>query len=731
MSTLTTEQIDAAIPNVATDESTYEPGQPRRDGMNAALKALRTDVVALEDGLDALDTEQTAQGLAIVQAQQTISALALGKAEANHAHGVVVSGGAAGFMTGADKNKLDSVAASATANATDSSLRDRSTHTGTQAISTVTGLEEALGDKLSASAAVPVVQKATPMLSADAVLGTTAAAIGTVGQPGYVPAGGVVSFTGAQLADLVMPKSIIERLVSGMDAAAGKNAFESAPLTALDNWTTGQTVRAGYSVNASGRWYMYTASGVTGAVAPTHTGIGTVLDGTATALYLGAPRVPVAAVDVPTVTPGVAKPAIFSKRHDPLTQAGKFIFSGGVAIADGANTGVLLSGYSTKTVGDVVVTTPGKSNNNPAFEFMTDAPVFYVNSAAFNVSASFRLIVEVDGYRLKDSALMGLGGGNSIRFDLSAYPTKVRRIRIHWTQAAAAYVFEGVWTEAGYNIWSPDHGLSAVVIGTSLTQGSGYSSFVSGLGWPDYFASLCGLKTMHNVAQGSSGLQVTGASRFSWQERISDVTSLSPDIVFIEGPHNDVGYSGASQLAANTAFITSLRTALPNALIVCLGTNAELLSQNAGMIATETNMAAAVAALGDPMVIFVPVMTDPDGAWFFGYRHAGTISAMTAGVNAQITLSVAPTCVVGDTVVPFSVTGATGSNGLIGHVTAIAGNVVTTDLDTTSAGAFTGPSGYLQVNDVWTSQDGVHHTQRAIARLAQRYARGLRKVLVS
>lgn len=52
-----------------------------------------------------------------------------------------------GLMSSTDKSKLDGVAAGATANATDASLRDRSTHTGTQAISTVTGLQTALDGK--------------------------------------------------------------------------------------------------------------------------------------------------------------------------------------------------------------------------------------------------------------------------------------------------------------------------------------------------------------------------------------------------------------------------------------------------------------------------------------------------------------------------------------------------------------------------------------------------------
>jgi hypothetical protein len=45
-----------------------------------------------------------------------------------------------GSMSAADKTKLDGVATGATANATDAQLRDRSTHTGTQAVGTITGL---------------------------------------------------------------------------------------------------------------------------------------------------------------------------------------------------------------------------------------------------------------------------------------------------------------------------------------------------------------------------------------------------------------------------------------------------------------------------------------------------------------------------------------------------------------------------------------------------------------
>lgn len=52
-----------------------------------------------------------------------------------------------GFMSATDKTKLDSVASGATVNATDAALRDRSTHTGTQATSTITGLDATLASK--------------------------------------------------------------------------------------------------------------------------------------------------------------------------------------------------------------------------------------------------------------------------------------------------------------------------------------------------------------------------------------------------------------------------------------------------------------------------------------------------------------------------------------------------------------------------------------------------------
>lgn len=71
-------------------------------------------------------------------------------------HAAVVAAGASGFMTGADKAKLDGVATGATANATDAALRDRATHTGAQATSTITGLDTALADRVKGTVRLTV-----------------------------------------------------------------------------------------------------------------------------------------------------------------------------------------------------------------------------------------------------------------------------------------------------------------------------------------------------------------------------------------------------------------------------------------------------------------------------------------------------------------------------------------------------------------------------------------------
>ena len=66
------------------------------------------------------------------------------------AHTNAIAGGAAGFMSGADKTKLDGIATGATANSPDATLLARSNHTGTQTASTISDLAEVTQDMVGA-----------------------------------------------------------------------------------------------------------------------------------------------------------------------------------------------------------------------------------------------------------------------------------------------------------------------------------------------------------------------------------------------------------------------------------------------------------------------------------------------------------------------------------------------------------------------------------------------------
>jgi hypothetical protein len=98
------------------------PGEPGADGADG------------DDGAPGTDGADGAPGVVAATAPITYDA-------PTQTVGIsAATPGAAGSMSAADKAKLDGVATGATANATNADLRDRTTHTGTQAAGTITGL---------------------------------------------------------------------------------------------------------------------------------------------------------------------------------------------------------------------------------------------------------------------------------------------------------------------------------------------------------------------------------------------------------------------------------------------------------------------------------------------------------------------------------------------------------------------------------------------------------------
>jgi hypothetical protein len=154
------------------------PGGGGGGGGDVASVFGRTGVVTAQSGDYSFaqigSTPTTLAGYGINDAAPLVHVGAGGGAHAN-----VVASGASGFMTGADKAKLDGVAANATANSSDATLLARANHTGQQAASTIQDFNSSVDVRIGTHT---LVSGANVTLNYNAGTGqTTVNATGTLG----------------------------------------------------------------------------------------------------------------------------------------------------------------------------------------------------------------------------------------------------------------------------------------------------------------------------------------------------------------------------------------------------------------------------------------------------------------------------------------------------------------------------------------------------------------------
>jgi flagellar biosynthesis GTPase FlhF len=142
----------------------------------------------------------------------------------------------AGKLSVGDKAKLNSIASNATANASDAELRDRATHTGEQAISTVTGLQTALDGKEAAGAAASAQSAAISAAATDATTKANAA------QSAAISAAATDATTKANAAQSAAISA------AATDATTKANAAQSAAISAA---ATDATTKANAAQSAA------------------------------------------------------------------------------------------------------------------------------------------------------------------------------------------------------------------------------------------------------------------------------------------------------------------------------------------------------------------------------------------------------------------------------------------------------------------------------------------------
>lgn len=151
------------------------------------------------------------------------------------AHANAVAAGAAGFMTGADKTKLDGVATGATANSSDATLLNRANHTGTQALTT-----------LATQAANTVVANATTGAASPTAVAIAASELfgrGSTGNIAPITVGSGLTMTGTTLSATGGGTGTVTSV--GMSVPTGLSVSGS-PVTTTG--TLAVTLTAGYVI---------------------------------------------------------------------------------------------------------------------------------------------------------------------------------------------------------------------------------------------------------------------------------------------------------------------------------------------------------------------------------------------------------------------------------------------------------------------------------------------------
>jgi lysophospholipase L1-like esterase len=171
-----------------------------------------------------------------------------------------------------------------------------------------------------------------------------------------------------------------------------------------------------------------------------------------------------------------------------------------------------------------------------------------------------------------------------------------------------------------------------VVIGDSYNAGSSYGPWLAGGSIAQLLGKRLGWRDTWNLSVGGTGYCNTGAGLRTFGDRVPQVLALRPDAVLVMGSTNDVGYSPAAVEAAAVAMLRALRGGTPAPIIVVGVPSINL----PGARATEQALAAAVAAIADPLTFFVPVTTATP-PWVLGsWNNAVGVPSGTANAALYI-----------------------------------------------------------------------------------------------
>jgi len=256
------------------------------------------------------------------------------------------------------------------------------------------------------------------------------------------------------------------------------------------------------------------------------------------------------------------------------------------------------------------------TNSSKWIAIRAESPIVYRNQ---NVA------IRVNGIDISEGTfVLGVDsnfGDNAFLVNMSLFPPGAKLIEVVVADTIKNRIAFELYQEPGSYIWpaKPRNQFTLAVEGDSIAGGSYYSGDLPMLWLEKLVADHLGCNNWFSNAEGGTGvINDASTTKTTYLGRLQDIVDFAPDLLFINGFHNDMGeadlYTSAARRAAILTYLQAVRSQLPKCYIVMVGT--QLLANESTDTGPNTQHQVELDAkwafdqFNDSNSLFIPLLTD-------------------------------------------------------------------------------------------------------------------------
>ncbi|WP_156964678.1 SGNH/GDSL hydrolase family protein [Methylocapsa aurea] len=405
-------------------------------------------------------------------------------------------------------------------------------------------------------------------------------------------------------------------------AAEISNPLTEHPLRPASAWAPTRAYVQGEVVQNGQNIYLCYTSGTSAASGgPAGTGYSGIVDGTVVWFYNGPSVVNIPDPSAPTISATANFATLTSlgltKSYNPVDSPSSFSFGGGVPTRQQNAKLVSFPAVhaSANDTGGNIGFNNGTNNYYWSATFVTDAPIVAI-SVSFGGSPANIII---DGRRLFPGGYKGPSAQTAFILDFTrAGGRKSRTITL---EDYGNIRFAGVTVDVGSIVSAPfaSDRVRVAFLGSSIEAGGNGFPMLGMPHWPEGASKLLGWTDPWNLGLGGTGYIANAQGKsLNYMTHIADAISISPDIVVVGGPINDVNYPSSQLVTAAVSLLHRLRAALPKVPLLVMGAFSADRWPSTANLNSELAVKNAVQQLNDPNIFFIPLISGQDGSVISG-----------------------------------------------------------------------------------------------------------------